>query len=156
MRAEPVGQLVFGQARDLGQRLRLRRQRQLHHRLQGGVLAEQHRLAHFQRQLVAHRADGIADLVRRLDQVLVVVEDDDDLRAALVGRGADLVHLRNALQRLLDPVDDLALDGLGRGAGVGDLHHQHRLLHVGQRVHAQVLDGEQPQAHQHDDDGHRR
>ncbi len=37
------------------------------------------------------------------------------------GGRADLVDLRDALQRLLDAVDDLALDRLGRGAGVGNV-----------------------------------
>ena len=83
--AEAVGEHVLGQARDLRVALRRRRQRQLHHRLRRRVDALQDRLAHLDRQLVAHRGDGVADLVRRLDHVLLEVEDDDDLRAALGG-----------------------------------------------------------------------
>ena len=53
-------------------------------------------------------------------------------------------------------VDDLALDRLGRGARIGDRHHHHRLLDVGDLVHAQLVQREQPQAHQRDDDDDRR
>ena len=75
----------------------------------GRIDAEQHRLAHFDRQLVAHAGNGVADFVARLGHVLLEVEDDDELRLAVGGRRVDLVDLRNALQRLLDAIDDVAL-----------------------------------------------
>jgi hypothetical protein len=48
-----------------------------------GSIAREDRLAHLDRQLVAHGVDGVADLVRGLDHVLLEVEDDHDLRLAL-------------------------------------------------------------------------
>ena len=44
----------------------------------------------------------------------------------------------------------------GDAPGYGKLHHHHRLLDVGNLVDAQVLQRQQPQAHQHDDDRDRR
>jgi hypothetical protein len=112
-RTEPVRDDVLGEARDLRVALVIRRERQLHDRRRGRIDAPQDRLAHLHRQLVAHRGDRVADLVGGLHHVLLEVEDDDDLRAALGSGRADLVDLRDALQRLLDAVDDLALDRLG-------------------------------------------
>ncbi len=109
---EAVGEHVFGQAGNLGVCLSLRGQRDLHDGLRRRIDVEQNRLAHLHGQLVAHRSDGVADFIRGLRHVLLEVEDDDDPRLALRGGRAELVDLRNALQGLLDPIDDFALDGL--------------------------------------------
>ena len=133
-------------------RLRRRGQRELQDRLRRRVERAQDRLAHLERQLVAHRVDGVAHLVGGLDHVLVEVEDHDDGRQAF-GRGrAHLVDAGDALQRLLDAVDELALDRVRRRARVGDGHHQHRLLDVGDLVDAQLLQRQQAERHHRDDD----
>ena len=153
--AEAIRQLILREARDLRVALRGRRQRQLHDRLRRRIEPREHRLAHLGGQLVAHRGDGVAHLVARLDQVLAEVEDQHDLRVALAGGGAHLVDAGDALQRLLDAVDELALDGVGRRAGVVDADHQHRLLDIGDLVDAQLVQREQPERHQRDDDDDR-
>ena len=96
------------------------------------------------RQLVTHRGDGVANLVADLGHVLLEVEDDEEVGAAFRRGGTQLVDLRNALQRLLDAVDDLALHGLRRGARIRKDDRHHRVFHVGNLVDAQVLQRQQP------------
>jgi hypothetical protein len=111
--AEAIGEVVLGEPRDRRVRLRGRRQREVHDRLRAGVAPRQNRLAHLQRQLVPHRADRVAHLVGGLDHVLVEVEDQHRLGAAFLGNGVEVIDACDRLHRLLDPVDQLALDRLG-------------------------------------------
>ena len=132
------------------------RQGHLHDGLGGRVQALQHGLTDLHRQLVAHRADGVAHLVGGLDHVLVEVEDHHQARKTFAGGGLHPVDTSNALQRLFDAVDDLALHRVGRCTRVGDAHGEHRLLDVRDLVDPQLAQGEQAQRHQGDDDDHHR
>jgi hypothetical protein len=77
---------------------------------------------------VAHGADRVAHLVGGL--IVRRVEGQHHLRAAFLGGRAHLVDAADRLQRLLDP-PTIALDRLGRRAGVWHRDHQHRLLDIG-------------------------
>ena len=153
--AEFVGQLVFGQSRNLRMFLARRRQRQLHDGLRGGVDAQNDRLADFGGQLVAHRADGVAHLVGGFDQVFLEFKKHQKIGIAFVGRGFEFLDAADRLQGLFNPVEHLALDRVGRGAGVVDVHHQERQGHVGDLVDLEFFDGQDAQSHEHDDDDHR-
>ena len=59
---------------------------------------------------------------------------DDDLREAVGRRRVDLVDAADARELVLDAVDDLALDDVGRRTGIGDADEDDRRLDVGELV----------------------
>jgi hypothetical protein len=72
--------------------------------------------------------------LRRLLQVLLEEEDGDDLRVAVAGLAEDLVDATDPLDRLLDRVEELALDLVRRGARVEDRGEHDRLGDVRELV----------------------
>ena len=135
--------------------LRVGRQCHVHDGLRRRVETAQDGLAHFGWQLVAQRRDHAADFVAGLDHVLGERELDPERGIALVGAGIHVHCAGHGLQSLFQPVDDFALDRVGRGAGVEhvDLHARHFDVRV--LVDAQLGQGQQAQRH-HGDDQHDR
>ncbi len=78
---------------------------------------------HAGRELLLRPLDPLEDLLAREVDVGVVVEDDDHLREAGLGEGADLGHARHAAHLLLDRIGDLLFDvGRGEPGGLGQDH----------------------------------
>ena len=114
------------------------------------------RLEDLLRQLAADGRDRVANILRRLIDGLLEHERDDDLREAIGRRRVDLVDAADARQSILDAVDDLALDDVGRRAGVADADEDDRRLDVGELVGLQLVERGEPERdereHRHDGD----
>ena len=70
------------------------------------------------RQVAADGRDLRARILRGAVGVHLELELDDDLRHAFARGRADVAHAGDRVDRFLDPLRHLALDRLGRGAGV--------------------------------------
>ena len=112
----------------------VRRQRQRDDRQVGRIEARQDRLLHLERQLVADLRDLVANVLRRLLQVLLELEDGDDHAEAVQRVRLDLLDAADPGDALLDAIDQLALDALRRRARIRQRHDDHRVLHVGELV----------------------
>ena len=143
--AQPPGDVGIGEPRQLGP-LHLRgRQHQRHDRQVGRIEPRQDRLFHLRRQLVADLGDLVADLLRRLLQILLELEERDDHAVAVERVRLDLVDAADPRDAFLDAVDDLALDALRRRARVRHRHDDHRVLHVRELVGVQQREREDPE-----------
>ena len=77
-------------------------------------------------------------------EILLEQEQRDDLRVTVSGRAVDLVHAGDALDCVLDRLQDLALDSFRRRARIRNARHHDRLLNVGEFVGLQAPERESP------------
>ena len=124
----------IGEPRELGSRQRPGRRGQLHDRQVVRIEPREDRLLHLGRQVVPDLRDAVADVLRRLLQVLLEDELDRDHAEAVERVRLDLLDAADRRDLLLDRIDDLALDGVGRRARVGDRDRDDRRRDVGELV----------------------
>ena len=96
-----------------------------------GIELREDRLLHLRRQVVANLRDLVANLLRRQPRVLREVELDDDVGEAVERVRAHPVDAADAGDHLLDRIDDLTLDDIGRRAGIRNRHHHDRGVDLG-------------------------
>ncbi len=108
------------------------------------------RLLDLPRQLAAQRRDLAADVFRGRHRRNLELELDDDVREALLGDRLDVAHALDGVDRLLDPLRHLALDGLGTRARIDRGDGDDRDLDLGEEVDIQLAVGRDT------DDGERR
>jgi hypothetical protein len=109
-----------GEVGELGLRLRRRRERERDDRDVGVGELLDHRLLHLGREVRPDAADGVADLLRGLGEVLPELELDDDAAEPVVGLALHLLDPGDGRDLLLDRVEDLLLDAVGARARVRD------------------------------------
>ena len=113
-----LGQLRAGQV--------VRGQRQRHDREVVRVEALEDRLLHLERQLVADLGDLVADLLQRFGRLLAELELGDDHAEAVQRLRVHLLEPADAGDALLDRIDQVALDLVGRRAGERQRHRDRR------------------------------
>jgi hypothetical protein len=86
--------------------------------------------------------------------VHVQTELDDHDRLALVAARRQRIDARNGVDRFLDLLGHLGFNDFRCSTGVLGGDHHHRKVDVGELVHLQALDGEQP--HDHESQHHHR
>jgi hypothetical protein len=151
---QALDDLLLHQRGDFAQAARAR----IHDQLDGRALlalaagALDLRLAYFARQRRADLRDFVADLLRRRDHVGFETELDLEQGAAFTRRGVDVAHAVDRVDDVLDRLDDLVLDGLGRRARV--LHRDVRLRHadLGHLLDRQQAIGKQAEHDQREHD----
>ena len=94
----------------------VRRERERDDRPVGVVELLDDRLLHLERQVGALRRDGVAQVLRRLGEVLPELELDHDEAEAVVRLAADVLHAADRGDLLLDRIEDLLLHAVGRRA----------------------------------------
>jgi hypothetical protein len=124
--AEVAADDLVGDHRELRRVERLRREGERDDRQLVGVEPLHDGLDDLLRQLRALGADGVAHVLRRLVDRLAELELHDHLREAVGARRAQLLEPGDAREAVLEPVDHLALDLLGRRARVGDADEDDR------------------------------
>ena len=157
-RAQLAGDRRIGEAGQLTLRQRRRRQRHRHDRTVRIVELLDDRLLHLHRQVGALGRDGVAQILRRLHQVLAELELHHDEAVAVVRVAVDVLHPTDRRDLLLDRVEDLLLYPFRRRAGIRDPHRHHRRGDVGKLVGLELEQREQAEHHQrhHGDDGDER
>ena len=156
--AQPPRDVGIGHAGELRAGEPRRGQRQRHDRPVRRIELREDRLLHLGRQIVADRRNLVADLLRGDLRVLREVELHDDVREAVERARAHPVDAADARDRLLDRIDDLALDDVGRRARVGhrDDHDRRVDLRVLVGVELRERHDAEDDDHQHRDDGENR
>ncbi len=153
--AELARDAGVGQPGQLGGAERVRGQRERHDRPVGVVQLLDDRLFHLRREVVPDPGDGVADVLRGLEELLLEDELDHDHGEAVLRLAQDLLHAADGGDGLLDGVEDLALDRLRRCPRVGDRHRDVGRGHVGELVGLEPEQREEAEHHQrqHGDDG---
>ena len=131
---ELVGDVGRGARR---QRRRVHRDR--HDRHRAGIDALDDRLVDLARQLAADRRHLAADVLRRVQRRHADVELHDDVRQAFLRRRLDVAHALDGVDRFLDQLRHVALDGLRRRARVARRDGDDRELDVGKLVDLERL-----------------
>ena len=124
--AQRVGHARVGDLRQLGARQVGRRQRQRDDREVVRIEALEDRLLDLRRQFVADLGDLVANLLHRLGRLLAELELGDDQAEAVERLRVELLEPADARDPLLDRVDDVALDLVGRRAGERQRHRRSR------------------------------
>jgi hypothetical protein len=104
------------------------------------------------RQVAPDLADLGADILQGLVDGALQLELDGQGAQALLAGGADLPHLLDGVDRLLDLLDHVLLHRVGAGAGVDHADRDHGHVDLGKAVQAEPLDGEQAQHDQRQHD----
>ena len=143
---------LIGELRELRRRQGGRRQRDRDDRQRVGIESLNDRLEDLRRQLRPHGRDRVANVLRRLVHVFREDELDDDLREPVGRRRVELVDAADARELVLESRHDLALDDVGRRAGIGDADEDDRLVEIGELVRIQPRERREPE---HDESDHR-
>ena len=108
--AELAGDVRIGEARELRRSHHCRSERHRYDRLIGRIESLQHRLLHLDRKVGADSGDRVPNVLRADLRILLEQKQRNDLSVSIAGGAVDLVDTGDALDRVLDRLEDFALD----------------------------------------------
>ncbi len=147
---------LVGERRELAQAHRGRRHRDRYDRLRIlGLRAHDQRVLHLARKLRTHQRNLVAQVLHRARHVGGKPELHEDLTLALERVRADELHAGHGIDRVLERLRHVRLDGIRRCARIGRDDHDERQIHFRHLLDPQALIREEAE-HGQPDHHHRR